>query len=118
MIQKRVHLAGNCRGWFPTGIFLRAGQTVQITATGLITFGPFGSWPFSPAGQEDKSAGAGAPAPGQTANSLIARAGGEAQFIGASGSITAESDAQLELTTNDDWVADNGGSWDITLRIA
>lgn len=117
MIQKRIQLSGNYRSWLPTGIFMRAGQTAQITATGTISFGPFGSWPFSPSGQEDRAAGPNAPAPGLTANSLVARAGGEVQYIGASGTITADAAAQLELATNDDWTADNGGRWDVTIRI-
>lgn len=117
MIQKRIQLAGNYQGWLPTGIFLRAGQIAQISATGTISFGPFGSWFFSPSGQQDRPAGANAPAPGLTANSLVARAGGEVQFIGASGAITADADGQLELAANDDWSADNGGYWNITIRL-
>lgn len=73
MIQKRIQLAGSYRSWLPTGIFMRTGQSAQISATGTISFGPFGSWSFSPSGQEDHAAGPNAPAPGLTANSLAGK---------------------------------------------
>ena len=117
MIQKRIQLAGNYQSWLPTGIFMRTGQRAQISATGTMYFGPFGFRHSSPSGQQDRPAGPNAPAPGLTAYSLVARTGERVRFIGASSCITADADAQLELAANDDWSADNGGYWNITIRL-
>lgn len=109
-------LAGTKQGFQGTGIHLKAGQTANISAGGTITFGPFGSWPFSPDGEVAKAAGGNAPAPGLTANSLVARAGGEPQYIGSSNPITAICDCVLEFAANDDLAMDNGGYWTVSIQ--
>lgn len=115
MQSKNFQLAGNSSGWVGTGIYLKAGQTAQISANGIITFGPMKSWPFPPDGEANKEAVIGAPAPGLTRNSLVARAGYLPVFIGSSGEITAERDAQLIVACNDDWTADNDGHWMLSI---
>ncbi|WP_299676674.1 hypothetical protein [uncultured Tenacibaculum sp.] len=106
------------QGWKSTGIEIKKGETVHITASGIITFGPWGSWPFSPNGEFNVTADHGAPAPGLTKNSLVAQAGGLPVFIGSAGTITAAQDTVLQIAANDNWSADNDGGWYLTVRIS
>ena len=109
-------LLGKSEKWIPTNINLYAGQQVRISASGTITFGPWGSWPFPPAG-ENKTAGGGSPAPGLYKNSLVAMAGGQPVYIGNAGTITAASDTQLYVASNDDFWVDNDGKWDLVIDV-
>lgn len=116
MPKKNIPLPGKTKGWLATGIYLKEGQEAKISGSGLISFGPFGSWQFSPDGELNRIAQGGAPAPGITANSLVARAGYSPIYIGSSGNITAERDAQLIIAANDDWSDDNDGHWMISIE--
>lgn len=113
----RERIRGKDQGWRSTGIEIKEGQTAYITATGIISFGPFGSWPFGPDGEENAVADGSAPAPGKVKNSLVAQAGSMPQYIGASGQITAATDTVLQLACNDPWCGDNDGYWNVSIRI-
>ena len=115
MASKNIPIPGKSKGWIPTGIKLKEGQTAKISASGLVSFGPWGSWQFSPDGELNRFAQGAAPAPGLVANSLVARAGYSPIYIGSSGEITAERDSQLILALNDDYTDDNDGHWMITV---
>jgi hypothetical protein len=116
MAVKNLPLPGKSKGWLGTGVYLKPGQSAKISANGLISFGPFGSWQFPPEGELTKFAQGGAPAPGLVANSLVARAGAGAEYIGSSGTITAARDAQVIIALNDDWPDDNDGHWMVTIE--
>lgn len=115
MPSRNFPLPGKTKGWVGTGVYLKQGQTARISASGLISFGPFGSWQFSPDGELNRFAQGGAPAPGLVANSLVARAGTIATYIGSSGEIAADRDAQLIVALNDDFPDDNDGHWMLTI---
>lgn len=113
----RAKIFGKDQGWRSTGIEMKEGETAYITASGIISFGPFGSWPFGPDGEDNSRADAGAPAPGFTKNSLVAMAGSLPKYIGSSGQIKAASDCVLQIANNDPWTADNDGQWNVSIRI-
>ncbi|WP_442264676.1 hypothetical protein ACSIGC_09965 [Tenacibaculum sp. ZS6-P6] len=113
----REKIRGKDQGWRSTGIEMKEGETAYITATGIISFGPFGSWPFSPEGEDNSVADGSAPAPGKVKNSLVAQAGSLPQYIGSSGQITAATDTVLQLANNDPWSGDNDGFWNVSIRI-
>lgn len=116
MRVKNLPLPGKTKGWLPTGVYLKPGETAKISASGLISFGPFGSWQFPPDGEMNRMAQGASPAPGMTANSLVARAGMGPIYIGSSGEITAERDAQIVVALNDDFPDDNDGHWMISIQ--
>ena len=116
MAKKNLPLPGKSKGWLATGIYLKEGQTAKFNASGLISFGPFGSWQFSPDGELNRFAQGGAPAPGLVANCLIARAGFSPVYVGSSGEISAERDSQLIIALNDDFPDDNDGHWMLTIE--
>ena len=116
MTKKNIPIPGKTKGWIATGIYLKEGQKAMISASGLISFGPQGSWQFPPDGELTKFAQGGAPTPGLVANSLVARAGYSPIYIGSSGSITAERDVQLILALNDDFTDDNDGHWMVSIE--
>ena len=117
MDSKTIYLPGKHQGWFPTGIYGNKGDVFRIEGSGRISFGPFGSWPFEPNGELARKAGGGAPFPGATANSLVARAGGVCEYIGYSGQIKVHSDvAHILIALNDDYAADNDGTWTVTIQ--
>jgi hypothetical protein len=116
MAKKNIPISGKTKGWIATGIYLKEGQKAMISASGLISFGPWGSWQFSPDGELNRFAQGGAPAPGIVANSLVARAGYSPIYVGSSGSITAERDVQLILALNDDFPDDNDGHWMVSIE--
>jgi hypothetical protein len=115
MPSTNFQLPGKTAGWVGTGIYLKAGQTARISAGGIITCGPWGSWPFGPDGELNQVASVSAPAPGLVRNGLVARAGYLPVYIGSSGEITADRDAQLIVALNDDWTADNDGHWMLSI---
>lgn len=110
-------IGGKMGGWLDTGVKLYAGQQVRITATGKISFGPFGSWPFTPAGEAGKIAERGAPAPGLLKNSLVAVVGGGVIYIGDSKLITSQYDGPLLVAQNDNFAPDNDGAWNLVIEV-
>jgi hypothetical protein len=116
MSKKNVPVPGKSKSWLGTAIYLKQGQTAKINANGEISFGPLGTWKFTPEGELNRTAEGSAPAPGLVKNSLVARAGGSAAYIGSSGEITAERDTQLLVAINDDFTDDNDGYWMLTIE--
>lgn len=112
-MKKNVVIAGKSHGWVHTGIYLKEGKRAKISASGLISFGPFGSWQFPPDGESTRTAQGNVPGPGLTANSLLARAGYTPQYIGSSGELVAERDSALIIAINDDYTHDNDGFWTV-----
>jgi hypothetical protein len=118
MAKKTIPLPGKTSGWMSTGISLKEGQTAKIKATGEISFFLGGQWKFSPDGEMNQVADGNSPAPGLVKNSLVAKAGGAAAYIGSNGEITAESNAQLMIAANDNYSNDNDGYWTVVIEIS
>ena len=103
--------------WVDTGIDLRAGDRVSITADGTIRLSTNWSDSSSPAGANRRANNA--PLPNHPAGSLIARVGtGAPIFIGdntAARNVSAG--GRLYLSVNDDHLPDNSGSFRVTVSI-
>jgi len=110
--------------WTPTGVYVREGQDVMISATGAIIFsdhtppgGPEGDgtdcyhlpdihrWTF--------------PAPNLSCHSLIGRIGnrGTPFEVGDSLRFRANASGHLDLGVNDNWFPDNSGIWTVEISI-
>lgn len=110
-------IGGKMGGWLDTGVKLYSGQQARITATGKISFGLMGSWPFTPAGEAGKIAERGAPAPGLIKNSLVAVVGGGVIYIGDGKLITSQYDGPLLVAQNDNFAPDNDGAWNLVIEV-
>src|ERR1700730_19012487 len=102
--------------WNDTGVFINAGDSVSITATGIIKI----------AGSDPGKTPAGAPgciteddtwlADGLTCWSLIGRIGDNPAFeVGDGTSFTATSSGELFLSVDDNYFPDNSGAWTATI---
>lgn len=102
--------------WTDTGIYVRPGTTVTVTATGRITLSNE-SDEATPAGSPSGRRAQNAPLPDQPAGMLIARIGiSEPMPIGASRSFRVTREGRLYLGVNDDHLPDNAGTFQVTVR--
>jgi Ca2+-binding EF-hand superfamily protein len=101
--------------WTDTGIYLRAGTTVTITATGTITMSN-DSDGADPRGSYTGRRAENAPLPDQPAGMLIARIGNEVIPVGASRTFRVAREGRLYFSVNDDHLADNHGAFSVTIR--
>jgi hypothetical protein len=113
------NIPGNSNGWIDTGIHVQSGQWIRITATGWIGFA-FGGWHRSPDGvdqhgQGRETANNSHPGPGLIKNSLLVHVGGHTLQAGSNVTLRAPAAGNLHLIANDDFRADNGGEWQVTL---
>lgn len=102
--------------WRDTGILLRAGQTIYFRATGRITWGP--KRQDGPDGERNSPRNEGRPIPSRPGGALIGRIGegSEYFFIGSdTGPIRVRTDGRLYLGINDDFLADNAGTFRVTV---
>jgi hypothetical protein len=96
--------------WVDTGIDVRAGDRLHVTANGRVSWAP-GASPTEPNGGDP--AGPGAPLPGAAAGGLIGRIGNTQAFmVGANlqGHL-ANTAGRLFLMVNDDMLTDNQGNF-------
>jgi len=115
--------------WTDTGINLRAGDIVAVTASGLISVEPGGKIPpKAPGGFAPDCAAAASiyggrfgtfPAPRLPCWSLIGRVGGNGAVVevGSKGSFRAGSNGRLLLGINDDSFAGNSGAWTAVVMV-
>lgn len=117
----RVRLSARDR-WFDTGIIISGGTTVNISATGTITWAPPG-WntpsTVGPRGtrppyDEDKSR---FPMPDAGCGSLIMRVGGSVYFVGDHTSMRVTESGTIQLMVNDDVLTDNSGAFYVSIEI-
>lgn len=102
--------------WKDTGIEARVGQTVYFSATGRVRWGP--NRQDGPAGESHSPYNAQRPIPGRPAAALIGRVGDSEEyfFIGDDqGPVRLRSSGRLYLGVNDDYLADNSGSFRVTV---
>jgi hypothetical protein len=105
--------------WTDTGVSVQAGDSVSITADGIIRI----------AGSDPGKTPDGAPgciatdsptdsweAPGLTCWSMIGQIGSNAAFeVGSNDTFTATSSGELFLGVNDDYFPDNSGAWSASI---
>src|SRR5947207_3441927 len=112
--------------WTPTGIDVRAGDTITITATGLIHFGqgnidrvrPPGPPPLACTRIKNQVGAGRFPVPTLPCWSLIGRIGAGPPFeIGGRKTFLAPSAGELSLGVNDNNLADNSGAWAATIVV-
>ena len=114
--------------WTKTGLTVKTGETITISASGTMSLGPAPIESLGPAGKppvfcadliklEGKTRPF--PAPGLDCWSLIGMIGSDQPFqVGSHTSFSATSDGELLLGLNDNRLEDNSGSWSATVSIA
>jgi hypothetical protein len=115
-IKLRVRSDNAANGWTDSGLMVRKGQRLRITAQGRVSLG--GGLYSTPTGlpaQPDRDK----LMRNQPTGALIAVIGDDNDdfiFIGASREFTATRDGRLFLGVNEGNLADNSGSYDVTVE--
>jgi hypothetical protein len=103
--------------WTPTGLVVRQGESMTITATGEVRLSTDAADLASPTGSRSGKKAANAPLPNVLTGALIGRIGNSEPFgIGDRATINMPASGQLFLGINDDHVADNEGGYRVTLQ--
>ena len=105
--------------WTDTGLFVRAGDQITLSADGSIqmrTNDPTDT--ATPAGSSSGRRAASAPMPNDPAGVLIAMVGNSTPiFVGANRTFNAPVSGRLYLGVNDDHLADNSGEYRVTINV-
>jgi hypothetical protein len=116
-MRQRTVSASATAPWSDTGIDVRGGQTLYFEASGQVRWGP--DRRDGPEGEDDSPFNATRPIPNRPGAGLIGRVGQgsrDAFFIGAErGPIRMRESGRLYLGINDDHLADNSGSFRVTV---
>ena len=115
-IRLRVRADNVSNGWNDSGLMVRAGQRLRITATGRVSLG--GGQMSTPTGlprlaDRDKLMR------NEPTGALIAVIGDDNDdfiFLGASREFTAQRDGRLFLGVNEGNLGDNSGTYDVTVE--
>jgi hypothetical protein len=115
-IRLRVRADNVSNGWNDSGLMVRAGQRLRITATGRVSLG--GGQMSTPTGlpgltDRDKLMR------NEPTGGLIAVIGDDNDdfiFLGSSREFTAQRDGRLFLGVNEGNLADNSGTYDVTVE--
>jgi hypothetical protein len=114
--EREVAVAANTQ-WNDAGISVRAGQTVYFVAEGRVRWGP--DRRDGPAGENNSPRNPNRPIPNRPGAALIGRIGddsGDYFFIGGDqGPIRMRGSGRLFLGINDDYLADNSGSFRVVI---
>jgi hypothetical protein len=114
--ERQATVAANVQ-WNDTGIDVRSGQTVYFEATGEVRWGR--DRRDGPEGEDNSPSNPNRPIPNRPAAALIGRVGsGSSDFFfigGEEGPIRMRSSGRLYLGVNDDFIADNTGSFRVTV---
>jgi hypothetical protein len=115
--ERQVLIAANL-SWSDTGIDVRAGQTLYFEATGQIRWGR--DRRDGPEGEDNSPANPNRPMSNRPAAALIGKVGGASTdyfFIGgAQSAIRMRTSGRLYLGINDDYLADNSGSFRVIVH--
>jgi hypothetical protein len=108
--------------WTATGVVLRPGDSVTISAAGRMHFGPAPIDSVAPSGLGRRCPlpvrGAHWPAPDLSCWSLIARIGSSAPFeVGTRTTLRVDKGGELSLGVNDDSLHDDSGAWTAVVTI-
>lgn len=103
--------------WSDTGIDVRGGQAIYVEATGSVRWGR--DRRDGPAGERNSPHNANRPLPNRPAAALIGKIGADSHdyfFIGEEpGPIRVRASGRLFLGINDDYTADNSGSFRVVV---
>jgi hypothetical protein len=100
--------------WTDTGVQLRAGQTIYVEAAGQVRWGR--DRRDGPQGERNSPFNQARPLPNRPAAALIGRIGNDVFFIGDErGPIRVRNSGRLQLGINDEYLADNSGSFRVTV---
>lgn len=113
-LERTVSVAAD-RAWTDTGIEVRAGDTIHFDAAGSVSWGPGRT--HGPAGEVSSHYNPRRPVPNAAGGALIARVGGGEPFVVATerGGFRVNQSGRLYLGVNDDYLADNSGSFRVTI---
>lgn len=105
--------------WTDTGLFVRAGDTITISAEGSIVMSTTDPNDIAtPAGSRSGRRAAQAPLPQEPAGALIAQIGDSGpMLIGTSRTVRAPVSGRLYLGVNDDHLPDNSGHFQVTVNV-
>lgn len=126
-VDRVIEVAGNSRTGIDTGIDLRAGDQVTISATGNVTAGQRAGVVSPDGGRPGAAAIFGAstrPVPTAGVGALVgllrfpSGQAGQPFLVGSQLTFTAQADGRLFLLVNDDNYGDNSGSFSVTIRLA
>jgi hypothetical protein len=116
-MRQRTVSASATAPWSDTGIDVRGGQTLYFEANGQVRWGR--DRRDGPEGEDDSPFNASRPIPNRPGAALIGRVGqdsGDPFFIGAErGPIRMRQSGRLYLGINDEYLADNSGSFRVTV---
>jgi hypothetical protein len=116
--QNQIRVEGN-RQWTPTGISVRRGQRVFISAEGQVRLSGDPGDVATPYGSTNQRYAPRAPLPRELAGALIGRIGDRGRPFGLgnpNGEVPMPEDGQLWLGINDDALGDNSGAFTVTVR--
>lgn len=115
-MRERDVSVGAAERWTDTGIIVRAGQTIYVTANGKVRWGP--GRQDGPAGEHNSPRNDARPIPSRPAAALIGRIGDGDNyfFIGDDAdAIRVRESGRLFLGINDDYLQDNSGAFRVTI---
>jgi len=104
--------------WTDTGINIRAGQMVTFDADGEIRLSDGRGDLARPSGSTTGRRATDSPVPSAPAGGLLARVGnGNPAYVGDRRAVRAPTSGRLYLSVNDDYLADNEGSYRVRIDI-
>jgi PA-IL-like protein len=116
MRERQVTVSANV-AWNDTGIDVRGGQTIYLSATGEVRWGR--DRRDGPEGENNSPSNPNRPMPNRNAAALIGRIGADSNdmfYIGNdSGPIRVRSNGRLFLGVNDDYLQDNSGNFRVVV---
>jgi hypothetical protein len=113
----RVQVAATA-GWVNTGLTVRQGQMILLTATGEVRLSADVNDTATPAGSRTGRKAASAPLPGVLAGALLGRVGNGQPFgIGNQTSVPSPGAGTLFLAVNDDQLSDNAGWFGVEVSV-
>lgn len=112
--ERQVNVSAT-QPWSDTGIDVRPGQSIYIQASGQPRWGK--DRRDGPEGEDNSPFNASRPLPNRPGGALIGRIGNDLFFIGAdNGPFRMRSGGRLLLGINDEYLADNSGSFRVTVH--
>ena len=109
---------GGDRQWIDTGINVRAGETIIVSADGQIRLSRNNRDFATAAGSTQGRRIAGSPIPSAPAGALLMRIGNMSpMFVGDNRTIRAARGGRLYLGVNDDYFDDNTGQFNVTVDV-
>ncbi|HYU80029.1 MAG TPA: hypothetical protein VEK56_13650 [Vicinamibacterales bacterium] len=104
--------------WTDSGIYVRAGDTINFHAEGVVQMSPDANDTATPEGSRVGRKAPDAPARDQAAGRLLARIGDSGPLVlGPGGQWRAATSGELYFGINDDHLPDNSGEFKVTVNV-